>query len=129
MMRWFLTPFVPVLVFYLSAVPTLFITIVFSIWIDPAYGFIAAFSVVLSAYSIAPSAKQCIGIIAFFVGAIAAWFIVGESYYPENYANPYQPTYLPLMVTYGGGLLGLVVCFFLDRKHHKSLKASVCSDA
>ena len=129
MMRWFLTPFVPVLVFYLSAVPTLFITIVFKIWIDPTYGFIAAFCVVLSAYLIAPSAKKWIGIIAFLLGAIAAWFIVGESYYPENYANPYQPTYLPLMVTYCGGLLGVIVCFFLDRKFNKAIQATACSDA
>jgi hypothetical protein len=73
-------------------------------------GFCAAFAVVVVAYLAAPSHKQTASAVAFALGAIVAWHLLEQSFYPENHAaRPYGSTNLPLIATYVGGMLGLAV--------------------
>lgn len=87
------------------------------LWYQPVIGFFAAFAVVLSAYLSAPHHKLASAMVAFVVGAVLAWFLLESSSYPESYGEglAYQPTRLPVVVTYAGGLLGCAVSAMLDR--------------
>jgi hypothetical protein len=86
-------------------------------WDLPGAGFCAAFAVVVVAYLAAPSHKFSFAIAALAVGAVAAWLILIPSYYPESYGDrgAYQPTSLPIILTYAGGIVGLVVAGVLKR--------------
>jgi len=80
-------------------------------WSTLGAGFAAAFAVVLVAYFSAPAHKLSVAIAAFVVGAIVAWSLLEPSFYPESYRErgAYQLTHLPVLATYLGGLLGLLV--------------------
>ena len=80
-------------------------------------GFSAAVAVVVVAYLAAPNHKMLSSIIALLLGAAAAWFVLEPSFYPESYGErgAYQPTHLPIIVTYLGGVLGLVIAAALHR--------------
>ena len=86
-------------------------------WDLPGAGFSAAFAVVVVAYLAAPSHKLLISVIALVLGAVAAWFVLEPSFYPESYGErgAYLPTHLPIIATYIGGILGLIVAAALRR--------------
>ena len=86
-------------------------------WSTPAAGFAAAFAVVLATYMSAPSHKLTVAVGSLFAGAAAAWYLLEPSFYPESYGarRAYQPTHLPIIGTYAGGLLGLLVSVSIHR--------------
>ncbi|MCD9088643.1 hypothetical protein [Stenotrophomonas sp. SY1] len=86
-------------------------------WHLPGAGFSAALAVVVVAYLAAPSHKLRAAIAALVFGAIAAWLLLEPSFYPENYGDrgAYEPTHLPIIATYTGGLLGLLVAAIIGR--------------
>ena len=86
------------------------------VWKKPIIGAVAAFCVVVSGYITAPSHKQWAASIWLLVGAIAAWFLSGDSYYPEDHQHAYQLTYIPLVATYLSGVLALCLCWFWHKK-------------
>lgn len=87
-------------------------------WKKPIIGGVAAFCVVMSAYSSAPSHKLFSATVWLIIGAIAAWFLSGDSYYPEDHQHAYQLTIIPLLATYLSGVFALVLCFVWHKKHH-----------
>jgi hypothetical protein len=86
-------------------------------WSTPAAGFSAALAVVLVAYFSAPARKLLAAASAFVVGAAAAWSLLEPSFFPESYGERggYEPTHLPIVATYIGGLLGLLASVCLRR--------------
>lgn len=86
------------------------------LWKKPIIGAVAAFCVVVSGYISAPSHKQWAAGIWLVVGAIAAWFLSGDSYYPEDHQHAYQLTYIPLVATYLSGLCALLLCLYYHKK-------------
>ncbi|MGB0866672.1 MAG: hypothetical protein ACPGSC_09185 [Granulosicoccaceae bacterium] len=42
--------------------------------------------------------------------------MVGDSFTPENSANPYQLARLPIIVTYVGGWLDIPACLLMSAK-------------
>ncbi|WP_188981958.1 hypothetical protein [Pseudomonas matsuisoli] len=87
------------------------------LWNLPVAGFSAAFAVVVVAYLASPSHKRTATVVAFTCGAIAAWMLLEPAFLPENYGagRAYQPTHLPIIFTYAGGLLGCLVALLIRR--------------
>ncbi len=84
-------------------------------WHLPGAGFSAALAVVLSAYFSVPSRRFLCACCAFAIGAAVAWMLLEPSWYPESYgALAYQPTHLPVIATYLGGVAGLVIAGVLS---------------
>ena len=79
-------------------------------WDTPIAGFCAAFAVVLTSYAAVPRFKLTAAAVTFSAGALAAYWLLRHSYWPENYPNAYAPTLFPLWCTYGGGVLGFAFC-------------------
>jgi hypothetical protein len=86
-------------------------------WQLPGAGFSASFGVVVVAYLAAPAHKLHTAIVALILGAVAAWLLLEPSFYPESYGarGAYEPTHVPIVATYVGGLLGLVVAALISR--------------
>lgn len=79
------------------------------LWLLPVAGFCAAAAVVVAGYLAAPAFKLPISGVVFVLGAVAAWVILEPSWLPESYGDrAYQPTHLPVLATYCGGILGLL---------------------
>jgi hypothetical protein len=78
------------------------------LWDIPGAGFCAAMAVVLVSYLAAPTHKMPFTIGVFLLGLVSAWLLLEPSSNPENYQNAYVGTHLPIVVTYAGGLLGLL---------------------
>ena len=117
LVRWLLTPPIVVLVFIISGVLT-YEYLLFSFfyyWFEPVAGFIAAFFVVITAYISAPKAKARAVAITYIIGVVCAWYLLADSFYPEQHPKAYQPTYIPLIATYTGGLLGVILCFVIEK--------------
>ena len=84
-------------------------------WHLPGAGFSAALAVVLSSYFAVPSRRFLCACCAFAIGAVVAWMLLEPSWYPESYgARAYQPTHLPLIATYLGGVVGLAAAGVLS---------------
>lgn len=98
-------------VFVISAFAIGIFTGWLGLWKKPFIGGFSAFCVVLAGYFSAPSHKLSAASIWLFVGAVTAWFLSGDSYYPEDHQHAYQLTFLPLAVTYASGILSLLLCF------------------
>ena len=86
-------------------------------WHLPGAGFSAAFAVVVVAFLAAPSHKLRTATFALILGAVVAWLPLEPSYYPESYGDrgAYEPTHLPIVATYIGGLLGLLASVLIRR--------------
>lgn len=86
-------------------------------WHLPGAGFSAAFAVVVVAYLAAPSHKRLASTVALVLGAAVAWVLLEPSFYPESYGErgAYEPTHLPVIATYAGALLGLLVSSLIGR--------------
>lgn len=107
-----------IIIFLVSAITAGILADLAGVWKKPFIGSSAAFFVVLSGYATAPSHKQIASIIWLIVGAIAAWILAGNSYYPEDYSQAYQPTLIPLFATYFSGLIALLICMLWHKRHN-----------
>jgi hypothetical protein len=88
-------------------------------WGLPGAGFCAAGAVVLVTYLVVPRHKWPSAVASLFLGAAVAWYFLEPSWYPESYGDrggAYEPTHLPLLATYTGGILGLLVAAFLMQR-------------
>ena len=103
--------------FLLAGISGGILTDLVGFWSLPGAGFSAAFVVVVVAYLAAPGHKLLSSAVALVIGAVAAWIVLEPSFYPESYGErgAYQPTHLPIIVTYFGGVLGLIVAVVLKR--------------
>ena len=89
------------------------------VWKKPIIGAVAAFCVVISGYVTAPSHKRTASAVWLIIGAISAWILAGDSYYPEDHEHAYQLTIIPLLATYLSGLLALLICVMWHRKYNQ----------
>ncbi|KGJ97361.1 hypothetical protein [Colwellia psychrerythraea] len=108
-----------IIIFIVSAFAAGFLADLASVWKKPIIGSVAAFFVVISGYATAPSHKKIAAVTWLIVGAISAWILAGDSYYPEDYEHAYQLTIIPLLATYLSGLLALSICLLWHKKTNK----------
>lgn len=127
LLKWVLAVLAVVGGFTASGIAGSIATDALGFWSLPGAGCCAAFTVVVVAYISAPDSKFFAACTALVLGAIAAWLIVEPSWYPESYGErgAYQPTHLPLITTYIGGIAGLIVVAVhnFGRKPNNSLKS------
>ena len=116
-LRWSLMVIAVIASFVVAGIVGAFVADMLGLWFLPTIGFIAAFAVVLATYLSAPRRKFTSSVVAMLIGAVVAWLLVEPSYYPASYGESlaYEPTHLPIVVTYAGGLLGLLVSALLNR--------------
>jgi hypothetical protein len=110
-----------IITFLVSATTAGILADLAGVWKKPFIGASAAFVVVLSGYATAPSHKQIASITWLIVGAIAAWILAANSYYPEDYTQAYQPTLIPLLATYLSGLIALLLCMMWHKRHSNKI--------
>lgn len=79
-------------------------------WDTPIAGFCAAFAVVMTSCAAAPRFKLTAAAVSLGAGALVAYWLLRNAYWPENYPNAYEPTLFPLWCTYGGGAVGFAFC-------------------
>ncbi|MBU2924378.1 hypothetical protein Q4506_01375 [Colwellia sp. 4_MG-2023] len=96
--------------FLISAISAGIVADLIGVWKKPIIGAFAAFCVVMCGYITAPSYKREAALIWFIVGAIAAWFLSGDSFYPEDHEHEYQLTIIPIIATYLSGIFALLIC-------------------
>lgn len=113
-LRWCVLPVVMAVVFGGVGVALEIVTAVLNIWFEPIGGFVLAAAWVSSAYVIAPRFKQCASGVAFVVGAVLAWVLVGHAWWPEGYDNAYQATAIPYVTTLIGGAITFVLIVVLE---------------
>ena len=106
------------IIFVVSAVGAGLLAGLADVWKKPIIGSVAAFCVVIAGYVTAPNHKQLASVVWLIVGAISAWLLAGDSYYPEDYEHAYQLTIIPLLATYLSGLVALVICLVWHKKHN-----------
>lgn len=116
-LRWMLAFLAAAGAFAIAGIAGALLSEFVGLWSSPGAGFAAAFAVVVTAYASAPKHQLGAATATFFAGAVAAWIVLEPSFYPESYGSPgaYQPTHLPLVATYTGGLLGLAVSACVHR--------------
>ncbi len=110
--QWILAVLAVLGAFFVSGIAGSIATDILGFWHIPGAGFFAALAVVVTTYFAAPSRKLlfCFGVFA--VGAIAAWVVLEPSWYPDTrrYGTlAYEPTHLPVIATYIGGIIGLAI--------------------
>ena len=111
-----------IILFTVSAVMAGYLAGLANVWKKPIIGAVAAFCVVTSGYATAPSHKQIAAVVWLIVGAISAWILAGDSYYPEDSEHAYQLTIIPLLATYLSGIIALLICMLWHKKHNKNTK-------
>jgi len=102
--------------FFIAGFTGSLVTDLLGFWHIPGAGFAAALAVVVTIYFASPSHKFQLACLALLVGALAAWVILEPSSYPETqrYGDlAYQPTHIPFIATFSGGILGLLFTFLL----------------
>lgn len=109
---------VVIVIFVISAFSAGIIAGYFGVWKKPFIGGAAAFFVVISGYLTAPTRKRLAASIWLVVGAIAAWILAGESYYPEDHQHAYQLTIIPLAATYLSGIFALLLCILWHKNRN-----------
>jgi len=105
--------------FLFSAIAAGILADLASVWKKPIIGSVAAFCVVISGYATAPSHKQLASVVWLIVGAISAWVLAGDSFYPEDHEHAYQLTIIPLLATYISGAFAVLICLVWHNKHNK----------
>jgi len=105
--------------FLFSAIAAGILADLASVWKKPIIGSVAAFCVVISGYATAPSHKQLASVVWLIVGAVSAWVLAGDSFYPEDHEHAYQLTIIPLLATYISGVFAVLICLVWHKKHNK----------
>ena len=115
-LRWFVMLTIVIFSFAAAIFLGALLASALGLWYRPTIGFVAAFTVVIAAYLSAPTHKLVSSAVAMLIGAVVAWLLVEPSYYPASYgeALAYEPTHLPIVITYVGGLFGLLVSALLN---------------
>ena len=119
-LRWILLPVFVTIGFFVTGFGSAFLANNLRIWSFPIMGFLVAFVVVTISYLTAPKYKLITGTVVFVIGAIFALKLVGKAWYPENYPRPYERTFIPIICTYVGGILGLLFPTLINKVRKKS---------
>ena len=114
--RWFICALATFGTFFLSGIGSWLVGGALGIWEQPLAGFLTALSVVCTAFYFAPQHKLATATFVLLIGASAAWNILEPSSYPESSALAYQPTHIPIIITYVGGLIGWAISWVLSRR-------------
>lgn len=120
-MRWMLALLAVIGGFFLAGIAGGIVSnVLLDVWSLPGAGFSAAFAVVVVTYLVAPGHKLISASIAFMIGAIIAYVMLEPSFLPESYGDrgAYEPTHLPVIATYLGGVVGLMIVAVLERWSH-----------
>lgn len=118
--QWMLALLAVLGAFFVAGLLGAFVAGALGRWPEPVAGFAAAFAVVLVSYVSAPSHRLPAAMAALAAGAVVAWHFLSSSFYPERYVDKaYEPTYLPLIATYLGGLLGLLMATIHSRRSRR----------
>jgi len=101
------------------------------LWFEPLAGVLAAFSVVVIVFVVAPEKKLVMASLTLIGGASMAWFLIRPpSFYPQNHAKAYEETYLPITATLLAGVAGWLFCglvtLWLGRKPNQPLQRTSC---
>ena len=110
-----------IITFILSAIAAGLLADALGVWKKPFIGAFAAFLVVIAGYATAPSHKKIAATAWLLLGAVAAWILSGQSYYPEDHQLAYQLTFIPLTATYLSGLAALLLCLLWHKKYNNTL--------
>jgi O-antigen ligase len=105
--------------FLISAISAGIVADVMGVWKKPIIGACAAFCVVMAGYITAPNHKRQAALTWLIVGAIAAWFLSGDSFYPEDHEHEYQLTIIPILATYLSGICALLICLVWHKQRNK----------
>lgn len=119
LMQWSLAVLAVLGAFFVAGIAGSIAADILGFWHIPGAGFFAATAVVVTAYLAAPRRKALFSCAAFALGASAAWILLEPSFYPESqrYGDlAYQPTHLPIVATYIGGIIGLAIVGILRRR-------------
>jgi hypothetical protein len=111
---------VVIISFLVSAISAGILADLAGLWKKPIIGSVAAFCVVIAGYLSAPSHKIIASVFWLIVGAISAWILAGDSFYPEDHEHAYQLTFIPLTATYLSGLFALLICLLWHKKHNSN---------
>lgn len=115
--KWFIALLAVAGAFLISGLIGSFVADFLWAWSLLGAGFFAAFSLVCVAYLAAPDHKLIFSVMNFVLGAVVSWLFLEPSWYPESHATmAYHPTHLPLVITYLGGVLGLLFVALLNRR-------------
>ena len=109
--NWIMAAFAVVGGFVVAGVAGSVLTDFAGFWHLPGAGFSAALATVALAYLAAPNHKLSCAFGALIIGAAVAWYVLEPSWLPENYGDrgAYEPTHLPIIATYVGGVVGLLL--------------------
>ena len=105
--RWILLPFEVALGFLLAAIAAVYIVDQLHLWWEPVVGFLAAFAVVSISYARAPRRPLRVAFVSYVLGGVAAYRLLRDSSFPEDFPRPYDSTFIPFCVTLAGGALAL----------------------
>jgi len=78
--------------------------------LSPA-GFLAAFSVVLAAYALAPDYRMSLATAGLLIGAIFAWILLSPPTRVTSEPGVGGLSYMPIISTYVGGLVAWSICY------------------
>ncbi|WP_022972460.1 hypothetical protein [Xanthomonas maliensis] len=109
--RWITAVLIVLGGFLLAGVLGGLVTAIAGRWPIPGAGFCAALTVVVLAHMAAPAHKLGAALGVLVVGSGLAWLLLEPAFYPESYRGrgAYQPTHLPIVATYAGGLVGALL--------------------
>jgi len=116
---YFFSFVIVIIAFLVSAIGSGLLADLAGLWKKPFIGATAAFCVVIAGYVTAPSHKQIAAVVWLIAGAISAWFLAGDSFYPEDHVHAYQITIIPIAATYLSGLFALLICLVWHKKQNQ----------
>ena len=111
--KWLVAPFAVLGAFVVAGIAGALVMDGLGFWDPPGAGFCAAAAVVCMAYFAAPRYQLASACVALVLGAVVAWLLLEPSSLPERRGDPqaYQPTHIPVVATYLGGVAGLLTAF------------------
>jgi len=117
-LRWFALGPGVLAAFVTVGLLAVFVSDAVGVWNEPVVGAAGAVVFVFAGYLLAPAFTLEVATCALIAGAILAWQLIPPpSFYPETYgAQAYTPTYLPIVATYGAGLMSWCACFVWSRR-------------
>ena len=117
--RWILAPVLVLASLAAGGIAVGYVANLAGFWGIPGAAFGAAFFAVLAAYFFAPTHKLLSATIVLILGAIAAWQLLVPFNYIEvtaDGASIFHPTHSPIIGTYIGGALGLLLAVYLRHR-------------
>ncbi len=116
MVRWILAVFTIFGGFSLVGFLTILVAELSGLWTTPYGGFAAAMAAVVVTWLAVPRHREAATAVTLMLGVLGAWMLLRHETYPEGHPRAYALTLIPLIATYAGAVVGLVVVFVLRRR-------------